>query len=64
MHAQAYKEDLVELPRNGWSLLGLTQSLAAQGNSEGQSAAAQDFAAAWADADTPIDSSCPAFSKF
>lgn len=54
----------MELPRNGWSLLGLAQSLTAQGSPEGREILTGDFATAWADADTAIDSSCLAFSKF
>ena len=61
---QAYREDLVELPHNGWSLMGLAQSLKARGGSEGQETLTGAFATAWADADVTIDSSCLAFSKF
>ncbi|CAL8468137.1 g7676 [Coccomyxa elongata] len=61
---KAYREDLVELPRNGWSLLGLAQSLTAQGSPEGREILTGEFAAAWADADIAIDSSCLAFSKY
>lgn len=59
---QAYKEDLLELPRNGWSLLGLGQSLKAQGKSEADSLLSQQFPAVWKDADTSIETSCPVFS--
>lgn len=62
--AQAYREDLLELPRNGWSLLGLGQALTALGSPDGQALISKDFRAAWADADVPIDSSCLSFSKF
>lgn len=61
---QAYREDLVELPRNGWSLLGLAQSLTAQGSPEGSEMLSGEFAAAWSNADVAIDSSCLAFSKY
>jgi hypothetical protein len=61
---QEYREDLLELPRNGWSLLGLGQALTALGSPDGQALISKDFRAAWADADVPIDSSCLSFSKF
>jgi tetratricopeptide (TPR) repeat protein len=52
-----YREDLKRLPENGWSLLGLAQSLRAQGKPE-----AADFEArhrkVWAKADQSIASSC------
>jgi tetratricopeptide (TPR) repeat protein len=52
-----YREDLSQYPNNGWSLLGLSQSLKAQGKlSEAQDAASR-FAEAWQRADvTPNDS--------
>jgi len=53
----------LELPKNGWSLLGLGRSLEAQNKPEGQKVLSEDFPAAWKDAETAIDSSCPAFSK-
>ncbi len=55
---------MVELPRNGWSLLGLAQSLTAQGSPEGSEMLSGEFAAAWSNADVAIDSSCLAFSKY
>jgi len=60
---QAYREDLLELPRNGWSLLGLGQSLKAQGKSEADALLLDQFTAAWKDADTAIETSCPVFSQ-
>ncbi len=59
---QAYREDLLELPKNGWSLLGLGQSLRAQGSSGADDVLLGQFPAVWKDADTVIETSCPAFS--
>jgi len=53
-----YREDLARLPENGWSLLGLAQSLKAQGKADEAAANDARFRKAWADADTPISSSC------
>ena len=60
---QAYREDLLELPRNGWSLLGLGQSLKAQGKPEADTLLLDQFQAVWKDADTAIETSCPVFSQ-
>ena len=60
---QAYREDLLELPRNGWSLLGLGQSLKAQGKPEADALLFNQFPAVWKDADTAIETSCPVFSQ-
>lgn len=52
---QAYREELKDHPKNGWSLLGLQQALAGQGMT---SAEVNDaYAASWARADTWIQSS-------
>jgi tetratricopeptide (TPR) repeat protein len=56
---QVYRDDLKRLPENGWSLLGLSQALAAQ-EKEGeelQSTRAR-FKKIWAKADVKITSSC------
>ena len=52
---QAYRADLKEHPKNGWSLLGLKQALAGQGKPVDEVEAA--LAASWARADTWIRSS-------
>jgi tetratricopeptide (TPR) repeat protein len=52
---QAYREELKDHPRNGWSLLGLQQALAGQGISSPEVDA--EFAASWARSDTWIQSS-------
>jgi tetratricopeptide (TPR) repeat protein len=52
---KAYRADLKEHPRNGWSLFGLQQALAGRNVPTAQ--VAEDFAASWARADTWIRSS-------
>jgi tetratricopeptide (TPR) repeat protein len=62
---QIYRDDLKRLPENGWSLLGLSQALAAQ-QKEGkelQSTRAR-FEKIWAKADVKITSSCLCRSGF
>jgi tetratricopeptide (TPR) repeat protein len=56
---QVYRDDLKRLPENGWSLLGLSQALAAQQKDgvEFQSTRAR-FEKVWAKADVKITSSC------
>ena len=51
---KVYREDLVRHRDNGWSLLGLAQSLEAQGNPSESSEAHERFAKAWARADVEI----------
>ena len=52
-----YREDLRQYPNNGWSLLGLAQSLEAQGKTAEAQAVRQQFAEAWQQADvTPTSS--------
>jgi tetratricopeptide (TPR) repeat protein len=56
---QVYREDLTLLPDNGWSLLGLTQSLRAQNKKPEEAAKTQaKFDKLWAKADEKITSSC------
>jgi tetratricopeptide (TPR) repeat protein len=52
---QAYREELKDHPRNGWSLLGLQQALEGRGSPTSQVSA--ELAASWARADTWIRSS-------
>ncbi|MBI2188915.1 MAG: hypothetical protein HYU37_17590 [Acidobacteria bacterium] len=52
---QAYREELKDHPKNGWSLLGLQQALAGQGIESPDVDA--EFAASWARSDTWIQSS-------
>ena len=49
---RTYREELVDHPRNGWSLLGLRQALVAQGKPTSQ--VDTEFDASWARADTWI----------
>ncbi len=49
-----YREDLRQYPKNGWSLLGLAQSLRAQGEEAKADWAQRGFEAAWARADIEL----------
>jgi tetratricopeptide (TPR) repeat protein len=56
---QVYREDLARWPGNGWSLLGLAESLRAQKRHEEEAAEAKArFEKVWAKADLKINSSC------
>lgn len=50
-----YREDLIRVPKNGWSRLGLARSLEAQGKPAEQARAA--FGRAWARADVELEAS-------
>jgi tetratricopeptide (TPR) repeat protein len=52
-----YREDLRQYPKNGWSLLGLAQSLDAQGDEAKAAWARQGFEASWARADVDLERS-------
>lgn len=52
-----YLEDLKDLRQNGWSLMGLYQSLLAQGKTSEANKIKQEFDKAWADADLEITTS-------
>jgi tetratricopeptide (TPR) repeat protein len=52
-----YHEDLKAYPKNGWSLLGLSQSLEAQGETAKADWARQGFEYAWARADVELTAS-------
>lgn len=54
---QVYRDDLARLPNNGWSLFGLSESLAMQHKQEAMPVRAQ-FAKLWEAADVTITSSC------
>ncbi|MCA9287670.1 MAG: hypothetical protein KDA05_03745, partial [Phycisphaerales bacterium] len=54
----AYRADLERHPNNGWSLLGLTQSLAAQGRESEAAGLEAELARAWARADERPRASC------
>jgi tetratricopeptide (TPR) repeat protein len=53
---QVYRDDLKQLPNNGWSLYGMSQALKAQGKDAGEYES--QFAKVWAKADIKIRSSC------
>jgi hypothetical protein len=55
---QVYRADLAKLPNNGWSLLGVSQALAAQGKTAEAATYQAKFEQAWAKADVKIKSSC------
>jgi tetratricopeptide (TPR) repeat protein len=56
---QVYRDDLARLPSNGWSLLGLAESLCAQKKNEEEAAKTKaKFENVWAKADVKINSSC------
>ena len=52
-----FKEDLEVLRQNGWSLMGLYQSLKAQGKLKEAELIIQEFKTAWKDADIEINTS-------
>jgi tetratricopeptide (TPR) repeat protein len=56
---QVYRKDLARLPENGWSLLGLAESLRKQNKNADEAAQTQSkFKKVWAKADLPITTSC------
>jgi tetratricopeptide (TPR) repeat protein len=56
---QVYRDDLARLPENGWSLLGLAESLRKQKKNPDEVAQTQSkFKKVWAQADLTITSSC------
>lgn len=55
---EVYRADLAAWPENGWSLFGLSKSLAAQGKKDEAAIVQARFDKVWADADAPIESSC------
>jgi tetratricopeptide (TPR) repeat protein len=56
---QVYREDLVRLPENGWSLFGLAESLRKQDKNADEVARTQaKFKNVWAKADLTINTSC------
>lgn len=55
---KVYRADLAEWPENGWSLHGLSNCLKSQGKTAEAEAVLKRFRAAWAEADTTIDTTC------
>lgn len=53
----AYRKDLAQHPKNGWSLFGLAQALRAQGKGAEARWAEQGFTTAWARADVELRAS-------
>jgi tetratricopeptide (TPR) repeat protein len=56
---QAYREDLVKYPENGWSLHGLELALRARGNAQEAEAVGERFKKAWAHADVKLPAAAP-----
>jgi tetratricopeptide (TPR) repeat protein len=56
--ARVYRDDLQRNPKNGWSLLGLQQALAAQGEEQAAAEIASERLSAWKRADVCPMSSC------
>lgn len=54
---RAYREDLKRFPRNGWSLVGLSEALRAQRRTAEAEKVAAEFRTAWTGADVRIASS-------
>ncbi len=54
---KVYRDELTKFPKNGWSLIGLRQSLEAQGKTKEAATVASDFEKAWAGADVKLTSS-------
>ncbi len=61
--ARVYREDLKDWPRNGWSLLGLSQALEASGDMQGAEVARREFEEVWANADVPPTTSCKCITE-
>lgn len=55
---KVYREDLAQLPNNGWSLYGLAQTLRLEGRHAEAAEIDQHFNTVWAKADLAIDRSC------
>ncbi|BDA50251.1 hypothetical protein COCOBI_15-3800 [Coccomyxa sp. Obi] len=61
--AEVFVEDMMEHPNNGYALLGVSQALRALGRDADADQLHGVFQAAWATADAPLESPCPAFSR-
>jgi tetratricopeptide (TPR) repeat protein len=61
--ARVYREDLAQWPRNGWSLLGLSQALEAGGDMQAAQVARREFEKVWANADEPATTSCKCIAE-
>ena len=55
---RVYREDLVRLPDNGWSLFGLARSLELQGKEAEAEKVRARWQEAWRDADVQLSASC------
>jgi tetratricopeptide (TPR) repeat protein len=52
---KAFREDVQRWPRNGWGLLGLEQSLRAQGKADSADIVRREFSESWQRADVKLD---------
>jgi hypothetical protein len=52
---QIFREDVKIWPRNGWGLMGLEQSLRAQGKSDAADIVRREFDSSWKRADTKLE---------
>jgi tetratricopeptide (TPR) repeat protein len=52
---QVFREDLRRMPRNGWGLFGLEQSLRAQNRGDAAATVRRQFREVWKHADTPLN---------
>ncbi len=55
---QVYRDDLARLPKNGWSLFGLSDALSQQGKHPEAEPVLAQFRQMWREADLSIKSSC------
>lgn len=55
---RTYRADLERWPGNGWSLLGLSRALEAQGKAKAAAAVRREYDEAWSGAEQEIHSSC------
>lgn len=54
---KVYREELIKFPKNGWSLIGLEQSLLAQNKKQEAASTQKEFDTAWSGADIKLTSS-------
>jgi len=60
---RAYREDLAEWPKNGWSLFGLSRALELQGKTDEAARVREQYRREWARADEPLETSCKCIPK-
>ena len=60
---QTYVESMMETPNSGFALYGLADSLRSLNRTQDAAQIEEVYKKAWENADGPLDSSCPSFSK-